>query len=122
VGRPDAWVCPLFFLLNITHPNEKPCFTKGRVFHLPKVRPVCVNGNKVDTNLPYGVHTTINLDVVDDLLKHYKTPEEILGVSWVLKQLTNAVLQRALQTELLSPLSLSKNFDRPTIVLFLNFC
>lgn len=43
---------------------------------------------------------TINTDVIDDLLKHYKTPEEILGENGLLKQLTKAVLQRALQAEM----------------------
>src|ERR1039457_282684 len=43
---------------------------------------------------------TINTDVIDDLLKYYKTPEEILGENGLLKQLTKAVLQRALQAEM----------------------
>lgn len=43
---------------------------------------------------------TINTDVIDDLLKHYKTPEEILGENGLLKQLTKAVFQRALQAEM----------------------
>ena len=43
---------------------------------------------------------TINLAVIDDLLKKYKTPEEILGDNGLLKQLTQAVLQRALQAEM----------------------
>lgn len=43
---------------------------------------------------------TINTDVIDKLLKHYKTPEEILGENGLLKQLTKAVFQRALQAEM----------------------
>jgi putative transposase len=43
---------------------------------------------------------TIDLAVIDDLLKKYKTPEEILGENGLLKQLTKAVLQRALQAEM----------------------
>lgn len=43
---------------------------------------------------------TIDLTVIDDLLKKYKTPEEILGDNGLLKQLTKAVLQRALQAEM----------------------
>ncbi|MSN26843.1 MAG: IS256 family transposase [Geobacter sp.] len=43
---------------------------------------------------------TINADVIDELLKHYKTPEEILGENGLLKQLTKAVFQRALQAEM----------------------
>jgi transposase-like protein len=37
---------------------------------------------------------------IDNLLKNYKTPEEILGENGLLKQLTKAVLQRALQAEM----------------------
>jgi len=43
---------------------------------------------------------TIDLSVIDDLLKQYKSPEEILGENGLLKQLTKAVLQRALQAEM----------------------
>jgi len=31
--------------------------------------------------VPQGVYMTIDLAVIDDLLKQYKTPEEILGVT-----------------------------------------
>ena len=37
---------------------------------------------------------------IDNLLKDYKTPEEILGEDGLLKQLTRAVLERAMQAEL----------------------
>lgn len=37
---------------------------------------------------------------IDNLLKTYTTPEEILGENGLLKQLTKAVLQRALQAEM----------------------
>lgn len=37
---------------------------------------------------------------IDNLLQTYKTPEEILGENGLLKQLTKAVLQRALQAEM----------------------
>jgi putative transposase len=43
---------------------------------------------------------TIDVAVIDDLLKKYKSPEEILGENGLLKQLTKAVLQRALQAEM----------------------
>jgi putative transposase len=43
---------------------------------------------------------TIDLTVIDDLLKNYKSPEEILGENGLLKQLTKAVLERALQAEM----------------------
>jgi putative transposase len=38
--------------------------------------------------------------LIDNLLKDYKTPEEILGDNGLLKQLTKAVLERAMQAEL----------------------
>jgi putative transposase len=37
---------------------------------------------------------------IDNLLKNYKTPEEIIGENGLLQQLTKAVLQRALQAEM----------------------
>ena len=55
------------------------------------------------TNLPKGAHMTKNHELnaaIDTLLKTYKSPEEILGENGLLKQLTKAVLQRALQAEM----------------------
>jgi len=43
---------------------------------------------------------TIDNAVIDDLLKQCKSPGEILGENGLLKQLTKAVLQRALQAEM----------------------
>lgn len=43
---------------------------------------------------------TINNDLIDQLLKDYKTPEDILGENGLLKQFTKAVLERAMQAEL----------------------
>jgi len=43
---------------------------------------------------------TINTAALDELLKQYKTPAEILGENGLLKQLTKAVLERALQAEM----------------------
>jgi putative transposase len=43
---------------------------------------------------------TINTDVIDELLKHYKTPEEILGENGLPKQLTRPVFQLALHAEI----------------------
>jgi putative transposase len=34
----------------------------------------------------------INLDLIDQLLKHYQKPEDILGEKGMFKQLTKAVL------------------------------
>ena len=42
----------------------------------------------------------IDNKLIDNLLKDYKTPEEILGDNGLLKQLTKAVLERAMQAEL----------------------
>jgi putative transposase len=42
----------------------------------------------------------INLKLIDELLKDYKKPEDILGESGLLKQLTKAVLERALAAEM----------------------
>src|SRR5215216_1769788 len=44
--------------------------------------------------------TPINIDLIDQLLKDYKTPEDILGENGLLKQLTKAVLERAMRAEL----------------------
>ena len=40
----------------------------------------------------------IDNELIDNLLKDYKTPEEILGDNGLLKQFTKAVLERALQS------------------------
>jgi putative transposase len=42
----------------------------------------------------------IDHKLIDNLLKDYKTPEDILGENGLLKQLTKAVLERAMQAEL----------------------
>jgi putative transposase len=42
----------------------------------------------------------IDNKLIDNLLKDYQTPEEILGDNGLLKQLTKAVLERAMQAEL----------------------
>ena len=38
----------------------------------------------------------IDLKLIDELLKNYKKPEDIIGEGGLLKQLTKAVLERAL--------------------------
>jgi putative transposase len=42
----------------------------------------------------------IDLKVIDELLKDYKKPEDIIGESGLLKQLTKAVLERAMAAEM----------------------
>ncbi len=50
----------------------------------------------------------IDNKLIDNLLKDYKTPEEILGDNGLLKQLTKAVLERAMQAELTEHLGYEK--------------
>lgn len=51
----------------------------------------------------------IDHKLIDNLLKDYKTPEEILGDNGLLKQLTKAVLGRAMQAELTQHLGYEKH-------------
>lgn len=48
-------------------------------------------------------------DLIDELLKGYEKPEDIVGESGLLKQLTKAILERALESELTHQLGYSKN-------------
>lgn len=47
--------------------------------------------------------------LLDELLKDYKKPEDILGESGLLKQLTQAVVERALDAELTHHLGYAKH-------------
>lgn len=51
----------------------------------------------------------INLDLIDQLLKDYQSPEDVLGENGLLKQLTKAVLERAMQAELTHHLGYEKH-------------
>lgn len=51
----------------------------------------------------------INTDLLDQLLKDYKSPEDVLGENGLLKQLTKAVLERAMQAELTHHLGYEKH-------------
>jgi putative transposase len=51
----------------------------------------------------------INTELVDQLLKDYQTPEEIIGENGLLKQFTKAVLERALQAEMTTHLGYEKH-------------
>jgi putative transposase len=42
---------------------------------------------------------TIDLKLVDELLAGYKKPEDIIGENGLLKQLTKALLERAMNAE-----------------------
>ena len=52
---------------------------------------------------------TINNDLLDQLLADYHKPEDILGENGLLKQLTKAVLERAMQAELTHHLGYPKH-------------
>lgn len=51
----------------------------------------------------------INQNLLDELLKDYQKPEDILGENGLLKQLTKAVLERAMQAELTHHLGYDKH-------------
>ena len=51
----------------------------------------------------------INIDLIDELLKDYKQPDDVLGENGLLKQLTKALLERAMQAELTHHLGYSKH-------------
>ena len=51
----------------------------------------------------------IDTKLVDELLKDYKSPEQIIGENGLLKQLTKALLERALQAEMTSHLGYEKH-------------
>lgn len=52
---------------------------------------------------------TISKEVLDELIKDYKTPEDLLGENGLLKQLTKALLERAMEAELTHELGFEKN-------------
>ena len=51
----------------------------------------------------------INPDLIDELLKDYKKPEDIIGDNGILKQLTKAIIERALESELTHELGYEKH-------------
>lgn len=51
----------------------------------------------------------IDLDLIDQLLANYQSPEDVLGENGLLKQLTKAVLERALKAELSHHLGYEKH-------------
>jgi hypothetical protein len=51
----------------------------------------------------------IDKALIDQLLKDYKRPEEIIGENGLLKQLTKAVLERALEAEMTEHLGYEKH-------------
>lgn len=53
--------------------------------------------------------SSINPDLIDELLKDYQKPEDIIGDNGLLKQLTKAILERALESELTHELGYKKH-------------
>jgi putative transposase len=51
----------------------------------------------------------IRKEVLDELIKDYKTPEDLIGQSGLLKQLTKALMERALDAELAHHLGYEKH-------------
>src|ERR1044072_2312306 len=51
----------------------------------------------------------INIELIDQLLADYKQPEDVFGENCLLKQLTKAVLERAMQAELTHHLGYEKH-------------
>lgn len=52
---------------------------------------------------------TIPNDLLDTLMKNYKNPEDLIGESGLLKQLTKQLLERAMQAEITEHLGYEKN-------------
>lgn len=58
----------------------------------------------------------IRPEILDELIKGYKNPEDLLGEQGLLKQLTKALLERAMAAELTHELGYEKHdkADKPT--------
>src|SRR5260370_41742249 len=52
---------------------------------------------------------TIRRELIDELLKEYETPQDILGEGGMLKERTKAVIERCLETELDNPLGYARH-------------
>lgn len=51
----------------------------------------------------------IKKEILDELIRDYKNPEDLLGENGLLKQLTKALLERAMEAELTHELGFEKN-------------
>lgn len=56
---------------------------------------------------------TIKKEILDELIKDYKHPEDLLGENGLLKQLTKQLLERAMGAELTHQLGYSKHESAP---------
>jgi putative transposase len=54
-------------------------------------------------------HMALDKDLIDKLLEGYQTPEDLVGKNGLLKQLTKALIERALNAELTHHLGYAKN-------------
>lgn len=50
----------------------------------------------------------ISKEVLDELMKDYKGPEDITGSDGILKQLTKALIERAMEAEITNHLGYNK--------------
>jgi putative transposase len=74
----------------------------------------CVNGFWQETAVLHGAMMTVEQkplpnELIDALLADYKKPEDLIGQNGLLKQLTKALVERALQAELTDHLGHGKN-------------
>ena len=58
----------------------------------------------------------IDKKLIDQLLTDYKKPEDIIGENGLLKELTKAILERALEAEMTDHLGYEKHDRRATTV------
>lgn len=56
-----------------------------------------------------GTSQAIRKEILDELLKDYKSPEDLLGPGGLLKQLTGALVERALEAEMTDHLGYEKH-------------
>ncbi len=56
---------------------------------------------------------TIKKEILDELIKDYRNPEDLLSENGLLKQLTKQLLERARQAELTHQIGYSKNEFAP---------
>jgi transposase-like protein len=52
---------------------------------------------------------TIRKELLDELIKDYKSPEDLIGKNGILKQLTKALLERTMEAELTHELGFEKH-------------
>jgi hypothetical protein len=66
----------------------------------------CVNGHGKEK---IGDPMAIDKKLIDQLLTDYKKPEDIIGENGLLKELTKAILERALEAEMTDHLGYEKH-------------